>query len=134
MSTPAAPLHGLTRVLRNLALGALLALLMLLVLWYGWLATPALSFWPALLVLFLLPLVYPLKGMAEGRPRAFLHGALIALLYFVHGVMEAYGAPGERWLALLEAALSLVLFAAALAYTRRRRRELTAAGAQGPPA
>ncbi len=117
-------LGNLTRIGRNMSLGALLSLLLLLVAWYGWMAPPALSFGPVVLVLFLLPLVLPLPGMMQGRPRAFITASLLALIYLAHGVMEAYGSPAERWFALVEVMLSLFLFAAGLTFARLRRREI----------
>ncbi len=124
MSSPLPALGSLTRIGRNTSLGALLSLLLLLVAWYGWMAPPALSFGPLVLVLFLLPLVLPLPGMLQGRPRAFIGASLLALIYLCHGVMEAYGSPGERWFALVEVMLSLLLFTAGLTFARLRRREI----------
>lgn len=122
--TPAA---GRTRLARVVSFGALLSLLVLGVTWHTWLARPPVSFWPLLVALFVLPLLVPLKGMAGGRPQSYITASLISLLYFCHGVMEAFGAPAERWLALVEVALSLLLFVATLAFARLRRRELARA-------
>lgn len=124
LTTPSHAPGTLTRIARDTSLGALLSLLMLLIAWYGWLAPPALSFGPVLLILFLLPLLLPLTGMVKGRPRAFIGASLLALVYLSHGVMEAYGSPAERWLALVEVTLSLMLFAAGLTFARLRRREM----------
>lgn len=46
--------------------------------------------------------------LALRRPRAAFWGALAALLYFSHGVMEAWSAPEVRLLAWIEIGLSLL--------------------------
>lgn len=124
LSDSPAPLGALTRIARNTGLGALLSLVLLLVVWYGWVAPPALSFGAVVLILFLLPLLLPLTGMVKGRPRAYIGASLLALVYLSHGVMEAYGSPAERWLALVEVTLSIILFTAGLTFARLRRREM----------
>jgi len=112
MSAPLAPAH-------RLGLAAWAALFALQLLWHGWLF-PAQSL-PAWLPLGIatVPLLLPLFALR--RPvRALLWVGILSLFYFSHGVAEAWSAPGERALAFIEVALTLVLIAALGAGARRR--------------
>jgi uncharacterized membrane protein len=55
----------------------------------------------------------PLLAARHDSDRGLLVGALVALLYFSHGVMEAFANPAERLPAVLEIMLSLVVVACA---------------------
>jgi uncharacterized membrane protein len=89
------------------------ALLMLQLLWHGYLFPPASAPMWLICAMFVLPIV-PAAVMAVRRHRhAPFWGAVAALLYFSHGLMEAWATPDVRWLALVEAALSVWLIVAA---------------------
>ena len=86
---------------------SLLAQGLLQILWHGLLhPSPAL---PAALVLAiaLLPLCALLPAALHGARRALLVGGIVSLLYFSHGVMEAWSNPAERGLALFEILFAL---------------------------
>jgi len=88
-------------------------LLALQLLWHGFLFPSAGA--PAWLVagLFVLPIL-PAASMAVRRHRhAPFWGAVAALFYFSHGLMEAWAIPETRMLALIEAALSVGIIVAA---------------------
>src|SRR3546814_11115036 len=95
-----------------------LALLALVLLYATWFALDAQ--WVALGVFALPPL---LLALALPRPglRAPFWAGLLALAWFSHGVMVAWSRPPERWFALLEVALALiVVFAASMPGLRAR--------------
>ena len=79
-----------SRFLYALTLFGYFGTLTVLTVWYSWLA-PATLF-PAALVLLVLvvPLLFPLRGLLHGRRYTFAWSCFLALLYFTHGVMEAY--------------------------------------------
>ena len=104
---------------RRLTLFSLLALVTVIVLWYG-LLFPA----PLILVLLLLPLVFPLKGLLKGNPYTYAWSSFLIFIYFIHGVVEAYANPAARSLALLEVLLSVTFYTGAVLYARLRGREL----------
>ena len=58
---------------------------------------------------------------AAARParRALLWVGILSLFYFSHGVAEAWSSHGERWLALLEVALTVLLISLLGAGVRR---------------
>ena len=113
---------------RVLALAGIAALLALQLLWHGlWIPPHSTSPWLYALF-FCLPLVPALWLALRGRSTAAFAGALAALLYFSHGVMEAMSAPAERRLALAEIVLSIwVILAASWPGLRGRFRKKTVA-------
>ncbi len=71
------------------------------------------------LVLKVLPLMAPLFGLLHGRRRAFQWTTLLVWPYFAEGVVRAYSDTGlAARLAVLEIALSLGCFAAAVVFIR----------------
>lgn len=98
---------------RSAALLGVVALLMLQLLWHGVLLPPrGTSPW-IYAAFFCLPLLPAIWLALRGRRPAAFAGALAALLYFCHGVMEAMSAPAERPLALIEIGLSTWIIVAA---------------------
>ena len=106
---------------RWLAVAALLGLVLLSLAWELWLAPlrPGGSW----LVLKALPLCIPLAGLLKRRMYTYRWLSLLVWLYFIEGVVRAWGdAPPSRWCALAEIALCLLLFAACVLHIRGRQR------------
>lgn len=104
-----------------LAVAALLGLVLLCLAWELWLAPlrPGGSW----LVLKALPLCIPLAGLLKRRMYTYRWLSLLVWLYFIEGVVRAWGdAPPSRWCALAEIALCLLLFAACVLHIRGRLR------------
>lgn len=95
------------------------ALALLQVLWHAWLLPPATMPIPVALVIALLPLAIPLLYWRAPR-KALLLAGMIGLFYFCHGVAEAWAAPRERVLALIEVALVVVLVVSQARKPRKR--------------
>ena len=108
-----------SRFLYTLTLFGYFGTLMLLTAWYSWLA-PSTHFPTALiLIIMLVPLLFPLRGLLHGRKYTFAWSCFLALLYFIHGVMEAYSSETARHLGLVEVLCTSVWFVAAMAYVRK---------------
>ena len=108
-----------TRFLYGLTLTGYLGTLALLTAWYGWLA-PSIHAPTVYVLLFMLtPLLFPLRGMLHGRPYTFQWSCFLALLYFTHGVGEAYVSETASHLGLLEILFTSTWFVAAILYIRR---------------
>jgi len=108
------------RFFYGLTLAGYLGTLGVLLAWYGWLA-PSVHFPRSLvLALFLVPLLFPLRGLLHGRPYTFSWSCFLALPYFIHGVVEAYTSTLTRHLGLLEVCCTSLWFVAAIAYARQR--------------
>jgi len=109
----------------------ILALALLQPAWYLWLAPPVVL--PPLLVAVLmsLPILPALLLAAFNHPSAGFWGGLAALLYFAHGVMEAWSNPGVTALAWTEIGLSSALvLSASWPGLRARRAPITKRGRQ----
>lgn len=112
--------------MRALQLGAgtsLVALILLCVTWE--------LFWAPLrpggswLVLKVLPLLIPLRGILGGRRYTYQWASMLILLYFTEGVVRAFSDPGHsRILAAVEIALSVVFFLCAIFFARGAGRAL----------
>ena len=116
---------------RWLAVGSLMGLIVLGLAWELWISPlrPGGS-WLALKVL---PLCLPMVGLLKNRMYTYRWVSLVVWLYFIEGVVRAWGdrAPGN-YLALLEVLLCLCLFAACLLHVRMRQRSAAAASAATP--
>jgi uncharacterized membrane protein len=107
----------MTRALHAAACTSLMALIALCIAW-EWLLAP-LRPGGSWLVLKALPLVLPLPGIMQGRRYTYQWTALLALAYFVEGIVRAYSESGTAaTLAVIEIALALVFFSAAFFYLR----------------
>lgn len=76
-----------------------------------------------LLLVFIGPLLLPLRGLLAGKPRAHTWMTFLTLLYFTHGVVEAWASPEERILAIIEVLLSILLFISCFYYVKNFYKE-----------
>lgn len=114
------PVLSLTARLRVAAAVALIALLTLCLAWELWLAP--LRMGGSFLALKALPLALPLPGILRGRRYTYQWSSMLVLAYLAEGVMRAWGDAGlPRQLALVEMALSVAFFAAAVSFARLTR-------------
>ncbi|HEU4857073.1 MAG TPA: DUF2069 domain-containing protein [Rhodanobacteraceae bacterium] len=104
---------------RRIGFAAWAALALLQIVWHAWLLPPARMPVAAALVFALLPLAVPLVYWRTPA-RALLVAGMIALLYFCHGVAEAWAAPHERVFACIEIALTVSVILACARMPRRR--------------
>jgi len=113
-------MHPSAAGLRAAASAALVAMIALCLAWELWLAPlrPGGSY----LAFKALPLVFPLVGILEGKRRTYQWSCMMILAYFAEGVVRAWSESGlSQLLAGAEIALSVIFFAAAVAYARRTR-------------
>ncbi|WP_114239884.1 DUF2069 domain-containing protein [Dyella sp. C9] len=92
----------------RLGLAAWAALAVLQPVWHGWLFPPQQLPVSLVLAVTVIPLLLPLLAIRNVR-RALLWVGILSLFYFCHGISEAWSAPDQRLLALLEIALTLTL-------------------------
>ncbi len=81
------------------------------------------------LVLKVLPLLLPLRGVLKGSLYTMQWAAMLILLYFMEGVVRAYSDPSplSATMAVIEIALSLVFYLCAILYVRPAKRAARAA-------
>ncbi|MEO8250359.1 MAG: DUF2069 domain-containing protein [Burkholderiales bacterium] len=104
---------------RTLAVASLLGLIALGLAWELWLAPlrPGGS-WLALKVL---PLCIPIAGLLKNRMYTYRWLSLLVWLYFTEGVVRAWSdRPPGSYLAMIEIALCVALFAACAMHVRLR--------------
>ena len=127
MTTTASALPAASPVValsRWLAVGSLLALIVLGLAWELWLAPlrPGGSWW----AVKVLPLCIPLAGLLRNRLYTYRWVSLLVWIYFTEGVVRGASDRGlSAWLAWLEVALCLLLFAACVLHVRTRLKAKT---------
>lgn len=108
---------------RWLAVAALVALIVLSLAWELWLAPIRPGGSPVIAGLKALPLCIPLAGLLRMRMYTYRWLSLLIWLYFIDGVVRAWGASGTLLvLASAEIVLCLLLFGACVAHVRLRLR------------
>jgi uncharacterized membrane protein len=111
----------LTSFLRRAAAAALIGLIVLCLAWELWLAP--LRPGGSLIALKALPLLFPLRGILRGNRYTNQWASMLILAYFAEGVTRAWSERGaSQRLAAAEILLSVVFFAATVAYARLVRR------------
>lgn len=100
------------------ALAGFFGLFVLLMLWHTVLAPPVRFPVALILLITVTPLLLPMRGLLSGKPKSCAWAAYISMLYFVHGSIETYSNPDERYYAALEVVFSLMLFLGAIGYVR----------------
>jgi len=108
--------------LRRSAAGSLLALISLCLVWE--LAVAPLRPGGSLLVLKVLPLLLPLRGVLRGRLYTMQWAAMLILLYFMEGAVRAWSDPNPVSAAMagLEIVFSLIFYVCAILYLRPAKR------------
>jgi uncharacterized membrane protein len=95
------------------------ALLVLQLVWHLWLfPSGGALLWPVL-GLVVVPLLLPLLAIANVQ-RALLWIGILSLFYFCHGIAEGWTSSEERWLALVEIVLTLLLIGTLGAGVKRK--------------
>ena len=130
LATPNAP-DGPVRLARSLTLAAVIGLVLNGLAWELWLAPTG----SGTLAIKVLPLVPAVLGLWRHRMYTYRWLSLLLWLYFTEGVVRATSEGGvSQLLAVLEIALSLVLFGACTLYIRWRLRQAALAAAAAPGA
>jgi uncharacterized membrane protein len=112
----------------------LLALLVLQIAWHGFLPPPRSPMGWSALVVAVVPLLLLLPGAWQARPAPLFWANLLCLLYFCHGVSEAWTVPASRPLAFAEIALSVAVVSAYGVFGLHSRRAARAAASRHSPA
>ncbi len=77
-----------------------------------------------MLVFWVLPLLFPLRGILAGKPYTYAWSCFVLLLYVLHSTTLLMVSEQERWLAAVELVLVLLAFFFALQYAKYRGKEL----------
>ncbi len=101
------------------------ALLILTPLWHLYLAPPKLGISPWLVTsIWLIPLLFPLKGIIKGNPYTFAWSAFIALIYLMHAVVVLITEPTLVLLGISELLFTVMFLAGCIYFAKYRGKEL----------
>ncbi|HDY86279.1 hypothetical protein LCGC14_0519770 [marine sediment metagenome] len=78
----------------------------------------------AWLIIALVPLLFPLRGLLHGKPYTHAWTGFLMLFYFSHGIGEAYSAQAFDIYASLEVLFSFMTFSASIIFIRLNARQL----------
>jgi len=101
-------------------------ILILLASWIIYFQPPKSGHTSLTLLFVLTPLMLALRGLLHGKRYTFAWGSMLILLYFMHGVVEAWANenPTLQILALIEVFFSVIFFIGAIFYVKYKSREL----------
>lgn len=100
-------------------------LLILVPFWHLYLSPPPLGISPVLITLiWLIPLLCPLKGIIQGNPYTYAWSGFISLIYIMHGSVIIMGNDQELWLAIIEFILASLFLAGNIYFAKYRGIEL----------
>lgn len=106
------------QLFRNLALFSYFGLLATLLFWILW--APHSDNFPtaAMLLLGIVPLLFPLRGLLNGRSYTYAWSGFLVLFYMAHAIGELYSGDAFWLYPLLELVFSLIFMIASNAYVR----------------
>lgn len=108
----------MNNVYRWLALGGYLSLLALILIWNTVMAPSDRYPVALILIVLLVPMLFPLRGLLYGRRYTYAWTSMLSLAYFVIGVSDAYSDPVDGLYGWLMIVFSLSWFTGAVLYVR----------------
>jgi len=94
-------------------------LLALLLSWFTWLAPPVNIPRVVPIVLLVVPLLFPLRGILHARRYTHQWVTFLSLFYFMMGVDTSFNhAAGQAWLGYLTVVFSIMLFVGSMYFAR----------------
>jgi uncharacterized membrane protein len=76
------------------------------------------------IVMFIVPLLLPLRGLLKGEPYTFAWSNFIVLIYFLHSLTTLWVSPEDRVWASLELLFATIMFLAGTYYAKYKGQEL----------
>ncbi len=110
--------------LRKIALFGYFSLLIFMPLWLLLLSPSASLSTSTTLILFTLPLLFPLKGLLQGNPYTYAWANFIVLIYFLHSLTTLWVLPSDRLWATLELIFASLMFLGCSYYAKYKGQEL----------
>ena len=98
-------------------------LLILLLNWYTWLSPPTQVPRAMLLIVLLVPLLLPMRGLLHARPYTHAWTSFLSLGYFALGVDIVYTSQVDRVLGALQIVFSVLLFFGCVFFPRYARQQ-----------
>lgn len=109
---------------KHIALTGYFSLLVYMPLWLL-VINPSGGLSPALtLIMFTLPLLFPLKGLVQGKPYTYAWSNFVVMIYFLHSLTTLWVSDDEQVFALLELLFATMMFISGSYYAKYRGQEL----------
>jgi len=113
-----------TKNLKTITLTSYFSLLIFMPLWLIYI-NPSEGLSPTLsLVMFTLPLLFPLKGLVRGNPYTYAWSSFIVMIYFLHSLTTLWVSPEDLLWASIELILATTMFVAGAYYAKYKGQEL----------
>lgn len=112
-----------TQTYKNIALTGYVGLIIYMPLWLFILAPGPLSN-TLTFILFILPLLFPLKGILLGNPYTYAWSNFIVLIYFLHSLTTMWVQSSELVWATIELLFASLMFYGGTYYAKYKGREL----------
>ena len=113
-----------TQKLKTIALTSYFSLLIFMPLWLIVL-NPSTGLSPMLSVLmFTVPLLFPIKGLVQGNPYTYAWSSFIVMIYFLHSLTTLWVSEEDIIWASIELILASVLFISGSYYAKYKGQEL----------
>lgn len=113
-----------TETLRKLALAGYFGLLLFMPLWLFVLnPSEGLSPWLTF-TMFIVPLLFPLRGLIKGNPYTFAWANFIVIIYFLHSLTTLWVGNEERIWATIELFFAILMFFPGSYYSKYKGQEL----------
>jgi uncharacterized membrane protein len=113
-----------TTQLKKIALFGYFSLLIFMPVWLIFITEDSALSVPLTLVMFTLPLLFPLKGLLQGNPYTYAWSSFIVMIYFLHSLTTLWVSADEKHWALIEFILATIMFIASSYYAKYRGQEL----------
>lgn len=113
-----------TTTLKKITLVSYFSLLFFMPLWLIVL-NPSTGLSPTLsIIMFTVPLLFPLKGLVQGNPYTYAWSSFIVMIYFLHSLTTLWVSRSDFFYALIELTLATTMFIAGTYYAKYRGQEL----------
>ena len=113
-----------TQAYRKIALTGYFGLLSFMPVWLLFLSpSDGLSPWLSTLM-FIVPLLFPLKGLVQGNPYTYAWANFIVMLYFLHSLTTLWVSDIDRIWAAIELIFASMMFYGGTYYAKYRGQEL----------
>ena len=110
--------------LKKITLISYFSLLIYMPVWLIYLSpSDGLSPWLSI-ILFTVPLLFPIKGLIQGNPYTYAWSNFILMIYFLHSLTTLWVLPEDRLWACIELLLTTSMFLAGTYYAKYKGQEL----------
>lgn len=113
-----------TPTLRKIALFGYFSLLIYMPLWLLVLSNERSLSIPLTLVMFTLPLIFPMRGLIKGNPYTYAWSNFVVMIYFLHSLTTVWVSANEKHWAILELLFATIMFLAGSYYAKYKGQEL----------